>query len=183
MITDKNEAIVEVGKDNPNFKNIDPYLLTDKDVAKRYMEKHSSNSVLVSKFPINIDVNGLIDDEEFIISVINNLSTGYDYDSLTSLLKYSTNRIVTAKVESGEELDDDCLKQVITDILTRYDNAFKVRKEHLSKIEQTLGGLEKFINDSNILDSGYDSKPNGNNKSKRKSDRYKDTSIGFTAQF
>ena len=160
MITDKNEAILEVGKDNPNFKNIDEYLLSDKDVALMYMQRHSSNTVLVSKFPINIDVKGMIDDEEFMINVINCLSIGYDEDSLNSLLRYSANCIVNAMLNSGEELDTDHLKQVITDILIQYHNAVKVRDEELAKKQQIVEELNQFVDNSNIL--GKTDKPKQN---------------------
>lgn len=175
MITDKNEAIAEVGKDNPNFKNIDEYLLRDKDVALMYMQHHSSNSVLVSRFPINIDVKGMIDDSQFILSVIGNLSTGYNEEDLNSLLKYSANCIARAKLDSGEDFDADHLKLLITDILTQYHNAVNVREKELSKKKQALDELEKFVEESNILSNSKKTKSSGA--------RYKRTDIGFTAQF
>ena len=174
MITNKDEAILEVGKDNPNFKNIDEYLLSDKDVALTYMQRHSSNTILVSKFPININVKGMIDDKEFMIDVINNLSIGYNNDDLNSLLKYSANQIVRAKLDNGEELDTDHLKQIITDILTQYHNAVKLREVELSKKKQVLNEMEKFIEQSDMLSSG---------NTKRNGARYKHTDIGFTAKF
>lgn len=174
MITNKDEAILEVGKDNPNFKNIDEYLLSDKDVALTYMQRHSSNTILVSKFPINIDVKGMIDDKEFMIDVINNLSIGYNNDDLNSLLKYSANQIVRAKLDNGEELDTDHLKQIITDILTQYHNAVKLREVELSKKKQVLDEMEKFIEQSDMLSS---------DNPKRNGARYKHTDIGFTAKF
>ena len=176
MIVDKDEAILEVGKDNPNFKNIDEYLLSDKDVALTYMQHHSSNTVLVSKFPINIDVKGMIDDEQFMLSVIGNLSTGYDEDSLNSLLKYSANCIVKSRLDKGDELDTDNLKQIITDVLTQYHNAVKARDEELSKKKQVLDELNQFVDNSNILGDVV-------NKPKKNTARYKGTNIGFTAQF
>ena len=173
MITDKNEAIAEVGKDNPNFKNIDEYLLSDKDVALTYMQHHSSNTVLVSKFPINIDNKGMIDDEQFMLNVINCLSNGYDEEGLNSLLKYSANCIVRARLDSGEVLDTEHLKQIITDILTQYHNAVKARDTELSKKEQMLKEMEQFIEEM----------PNLNNKPTRSNKRYARTNIGFTAEF
>ena len=175
MITDKDEAILEVGKDNPNFKNIDEYLLSDKDVALMYMQHHSSNTVLVSKFPINIDVKGMIDDKEFMLSVINCLSTGYDESGLTYLLKYSANCIVKNKVKHDDEVNVEDLKQEITDILTQYNEAVKSRLAELSQKQQTMDELKKFIDDSNIIKE--------ESKSKRSREYYRHTDIGFTAKF
>ncbi len=175
MITDKNEAILEVGKDNPNFKNIDEYLLSDKDVALTYMQRHSSNTILVSRFPINIYVKGLIDDEEFMLNVINNLSIGYDEEGLNSLLKYSANCMVKNRVKNDEELNIDELKEIITNILTQYYDAVKARDEELIKKKQVIQELEQFVDNSNILSD--------NNKLKRNTARYKRTDIGFTANF
>jgi len=175
MITEKQDAIKEVNKSNVDFDQIDKKWLMDKDVARAYMQHHSSNDLLYSKFPIDIDVKGMIDDADFILDVIKNLDVGYNKDSLMSLIKYSTSRIVKRKIDIENIEDEQELKQYITQLMTDFNSMVKLREEELTKKQSLLNELSDFIEQTE-LDCFK-------NTTKSKShEKYKRCNIGFTAE-
>ncbi|MBQ3502601.1 MAG: hypothetical protein IJA72_02950 [Clostridia bacterium] len=154
MITTKADAIIEVGKDQPDYKSIDKFLLRDKDVILAYMQAHSSNRLLDlnSNFPISLDINGLINNEDFIIAVINNLDNGYNQDDLVYLLKLSTARIIQTKYTMYDNSSEDTLKGLASDILKRYHNVVVSQKLKLAHKKQVVDKVFDFIHSSRILD-------------------------------
>lgn len=154
MITTKENAIIEVGKEQPNYKEIDKYLLKDKDVVIAYMQAHSSNALLSlnSKFSINLDFMGLINDEDFIIQVINNLDVGYNQDDLVYLLKLSAARIVQSKYDIHNNMTKQDLEEPVSTILKKYRAAVLEQQEKLSHKKQVVDGVFDFIHSTRILD-------------------------------
>jgi len=175
MITDKLEAIKEMSKEQIDFNQFDKSLLQDKDVALAYMQRHSSNNMLIQDFPIDIDVPGMVDDEEFIINVIKNLDVGYREESLKSLIKYSTFRIVKDKISKESDGDVDKLKGDATQILTTYNKELKLRIEQLSQKNVVLDEVNNFINEAQL--DAFDAP-----KKRIKPGNYKSCNIGFTAE-
>ena len=179
MITAKSKAIEAVSKPKVDFDEIDNRLLKDKDVVRAYMQHHSSNIILVSKVPIDIDSAGMIDNETFITDVIKNLDIGYDKNNLESLLKYSTSVIVKKKLNGKTETTEAELMAVARRILARYNVQVKRKVTELSEKQQLMDRLNAQI--AGTMISGLiDSIDNAN--SGKSGERYKRNSIGFTAE-
>lgn len=177
MITNKDEAIAEVGKKNPDMAIIDEKLLKDKDVVLAYIKLHSSNEILKTSSPININYKGMIDDREFIVDIIKNLEVGYSTKALYSLLKCSTMSIVKNVVNNGTDLNIDSLKEFAKGVMINYDEQVKLRCEQLREKEKLLKQLNDFIKNTNI-----ESIPQENPDIDEIADtRYKRTDIGFTS--
>lgn len=173
MITDKQQALLEISKKDINFDNFDKKLLKDIDIAIAYMQQHSSNEMLVRDFPINIDNQGMVDNMDFILELIQNLDVGYSKSSLMSLIKYSTSCIVRRKMDHND-YDASQLKSIATQILTTYNNKYKERTIELTKRQSLLDEVNKFIEDAPL--DGFD-------KEESKHEKYKRCDIGFTAEF
>ncbi|MFQ6724233.1 MAG: hypothetical protein ACLRFE_02745 [Clostridia bacterium] len=175
MITDKQQALEEICKPEVNFDKFDKGLLSDKDVVIAYMQHHSSNNMLFMDFPVSINNSGMIDDVEFVGSVIKNLDIGYDKECLKSMLKYSTSRIIKNIISKGEGYAVDDLKIYAKDILTEYNDIVKVKNDELKQKQADIDEVERCI-DSVALDI-FD-KP----KKKLQRGNYKSCNIGFTAE-
>ena len=154
MITAKEDAIIEVKKAQPDYKNIDKILLKDKDVVRAYMQAHSSNRLLDlnSKFCINLDINGLINDEDFMIDVINNLDIGYNQDDLVYLIELSTMRIIQTNYDDYKHMPKEELENLASAILKRYHNIAVSKKLELSAKKQVIDEVFDFIHSTRILD-------------------------------
>ncbi len=154
MITTKEEAIIEVKKAQPDYRNIDKFLLKNKDVVRAYMRAHSSNSLLDlnSKSPINLDINGLINDEGFIVDVINNLDVGYNQNDLVYLLELSTMRIIQINYDDYKHMPKDELESLASSILRRYHNIAVSKKLELACKKQVIDEVFDFIHSTRILD-------------------------------
>lgn len=174
MITDKQEAIKEVNKSSVDFDQFDKRLLMDKDVARAYMQHHSSNDLLFSKFPIDIDNKGMIDDADFILDVIKHLDVGYNRESLISLIKYSTSCIVKRKIDEDKLDDKDELKDLATQILQQFNDTIKARGKELEKKQLLLEDIDAHISEAE-LDCFKGKKAKSNEK-------YRRCNIGFTAE-
>jgi hypothetical protein len=175
MITDKQEAISEIIKPNINFNLIDKTLLLDRDVAIAYMQQHSSNNMLIQGFPINIDHEGMVDDMDFILELIQNLDIGYDRKSLNSLMKYSSSCIIRSKISAEDSQNVDELKQMVRDILTTYNEKLKTKTDELRQKQTVLDEVDDYINSVKIDKLGT--------ISQTEHQAYKRCDIGFTAQF
>ena len=179
MITDKNKAIEEISKANVNFDLFDKKLFEDKDVVRAYMQRHSSNTILVSKVPIDINYSGMIDNESFIIDVIKNLDVGYDKNSLEALLRFSTSSIIRKRLDNkGVVADEERLKMVAKRILMRFNSQLKRREAELSSKRSLLNAIDTEIFNAS-LSAFSDDTPNH----KKQGGRYKRNDIGFTAKF
>ena len=178
MIVDKNEAIEEMKKPCVDFRKVDISLLKDKDVALAYMERHSSNNMLVDNFPINVNSNGLVDDEDFILNLIKNLDVGYSEEALESLVKHSTFRIIKRKTNENTECDIEKVREEVLGILTNYNENIKIRSNELSARKSMLSDIGKFIEVAKL-----DAFNNDKQRNRQKLGFYKDCNIGFTAKF
>ena len=154
MINTKEEAIIEVAKAQPDYRNIDKFLLRDKDVVLAYMQAHSSNKLLDlnSKFCINLDINGLINDESFMMAVLNNLDIGYNQDDLVYLLELSTTRIIQTNYDDYKHAPKEELENLASTILKRYHNVAVSKKLELSAKKQVIDEVFDFIHSTRILD-------------------------------
>lgn len=154
MITTKEDAIIELKKAQPDYKNIDKLLLKDKDVVLAYMQEHSSNRLLDlnSKFPINLDINGLINDVDFIIAVINNLDIGYNQDDLVYLLELSTMRIIQTNYDDYAHMSKEELQTLASSILKKYHNIAVSKKLALANKKQVIDEIFDFVHSTRILD-------------------------------
>jgi len=177
MITDKQEAIKEVNKSNVDFDQIDKRLLRDKEVVLAYIQYHSSNDLLYSKFPIDINTKGMIDDSSFILDVIKNLDVGYNRESLMSLIKYSANCILKRKIDEENLTEEDMseLKEFATKVVQQFYDSVNVRGKELEKKQSLLDEISNHINQTEA-----DCCDGEKTKSYKK---YKCCNIGFTAEF
>ena len=178
MIVDKTEAIEEMKKPCVDFRKVDISLLKDKDVALAYMEKHSSNNMLVSDFPINVNLSGLVDDKDFILNLIKNLDVGYSEDALQSLVRNSAFRIIKRRTSENSEIDVEKVREEVTEILINYNENIKMRSNELSARSSMLSSIGKFIENTKL--DAFDS---DKQKNRPKQGYYKDCNIGFTARF
>ena len=185
MIETKEEAIEYMKSDYVSFGIISDFLLKDRDVVRAFIINHSSNKLiqLDDKFPISINVAGMIDDERFVSDVINGLDVGFDNDSLMDVLKVSARQIVIKKLREQDIAGLDVtqsreeLKKNIKEIVDGYMSLLKVRKEQLIKKEQVREDVFKVIDDTLFEDN------EPKNCKKDNNDRYRRNKIGFNAEF
>ena len=181
MITEKDEAILAMGCDVVDFNDIDPVLLTDRDVAIAFMRVHSSNDLLMPNFPIIISGTGMINDFEFMMEVIDNLDINYSKDALRNMLKDSVAVIVSEKMELERINNPSTLKTLARELLTIYNEEVKARNEILDKKKQIIEEVEDFIENEEMDSLPEDKTPP--KYQKKGMGWYKDCHIGFGAKF
>ncbi|MBQ7880876.1 MAG: hypothetical protein IJ358_03440 [Clostridia bacterium] len=156
MITDKNEAIRALKQDNVRLREIDKDLLRDKDVIVAYMQAMSSNRLicLSDDYPITLDAKGMIDNEDFVMQVINYLDAGYSKIDVDTFLKISATRIIKSKLKLGELSSDNEqeIKDLAKGILIRYRDAIKKRDKQLLSQESTYSKVCDYIRELDVFE-------------------------------
>ena len=174
MIKDKDKAIEAMSSNKVDFDEIDRRLLDDKDVVRAYIFNHSSNIILESKYPIDIDKEGMIDNERFIKDVIRCLDIGYSKSSLEALLRFSAFKIIRNKINKTVDVYEEALKVQATRILRGFNSEVLKRDAALSEKQEMLARMEGHIEGIKMkaFEGSHDKLP-------RK--KYSNTNIGFTA--
>lgn len=171
MIRSKSSALKEMAKPNIDWERLDARVLQDGDVVREFMRFHTSNSVFHEDSIINIYCDGMLDDMEFMLEVIEHLAVGYDRKKLIEVLKCSATNIamnVVNQFECGKEELAEFVKQT----LSTYNDAINKKDLELKSQRDAMAEVRKIVEESDL---GETDKNLSNDK------RYKRTQIGFTA--